>query len=265
MPDQFASIDDIRLRYRLEGKPGAPVIMMAHAMGTNLHLWDWQMPALTDAFQVLRYDWRGHGLSDAPSGNYTLAQFVADAVGLIDRLQLERVHWVGISTGGMIGQGVAIAHGDRLLSLSLCNTMSQASEWYRGWALERQRVVRQSGMMPIWEMTKRLWFTDDYVATEGPDYVTVRDEFVKTKVAGYLGGTAAVADLAYRDQLHHISVPTHIIAAGADPVTPIDHSRMMQERIEGSSLTIIEGQRHFSNVEVPDQFNAPLRAFLDAL
>ena len=128
---------------------------------------------------MLRYDWLGHGDSAAPPGPYSLDRFVADAVGLMDALGLDKVHWVGISTGGMIGQGVAIGHGDRLASLSLCNTTSQATPWYKDWVAERQAVVRADGMAPVWDMTDRLWFTDAFADVASPAYNVIRDVFVQ--------------------------------------------------------------------------------------
>lgn len=251
-------VGDIDIAYRWDGVADGPVVMMAHAMGTSHRIWDAQLPALADRFRLLRYDWRGHGDTDAPPGAYTLDQFERDAVGLMDALGLDRVHWVGISTGGMIGQGLGINHANRVATLTLCNTTSQANPWYRSWVAERQAVVRKEGMVPVWDMTKRMWFTDAFVDAGGPAYDAVRDVFIRTKVPGYIGSTSAVADLAYRDQLHRIACPTHIICAGDDPATPVEHSLAIQERIPGATLDVIEGQRHFSNVEVPDQFNALL-------
>lgn len=256
-------VGDIDIGYCWDGVPDGPVVMMAHAMGTSHRIWDPQVPALADRYRLLRYDWRGHGATSAPPGPYTLDQFVADAVGVMDALGQERVHWVGISTGGMIGQGLGIRHPDRIASLTLCNTTSQADAWYRDWVAERQAVVRDGGMAPVWEMTKRLWFTDPFVDAEGPAFHAVREVFVRTPVAGYLGGTSAVARLAYRDGLSRIAAPTRIIAAGADPVTPVERSEEIRARIPGARLVVIDGQRHFSNVEVPAAFNAVLRTGLD--
>ena len=208
-------VGDIEMAYRWDGTADGPVVMMAHAMGTSHLIWDHQVAALADRYRLLRYDWRGHGDTDAPPGPYTLAQFVDDAAGLMDALGLARVHWVGISTGGMIGQGLGIHRPERVSSLTLCNTTSLSTSWYRAWVKERQAVVRKSGMDAVWELTKRLWFTDAYVDAEGLDYRAVRDFFVRTPPAGYLGGTSAVADLAYRDSLHRITAPTLILAAGA--------------------------------------------------
>ncbi len=265
MTVQSIQVNDIEVAYRWHGARDGQVVMMAHAMGTSHRIWDAQIASLEDRYRVLRYDWRGHGATSAPQGPYTLAQFVADARATMDALKLGRVHWVGISTGGMIGQGVAIHHPERLLSLTLCNTTSQANPWYREWVAERQSVVKARGMNAVWDMTKHLWFTDAFVAAESEAYRAVRDVFVRTPVAGYLGGTSAVAELAYNEHLSRIRTPTRIIAAGADPVTPVDHSRAILERIHDATLHVLEGQRHFSNVEQPDAFNALLREGLDEM
>lgn len=257
-------VGDIEIAHRWDGAKDGPVVMMAHAMGTSHRIWDAQVPALADRYRLLRYDWRGHGDTDAPDGPYTLAQFVADAIGVMDALDLEQVHWVGISTGGMIGQGLGIHHPERIASLSLCNTTSQATPRYREWTAERQALVRREGMAPVWEMTKRLWFTDAYVDAEGPGYRAVREVMVGMAPAGYFGGTSATLELAYRDLLHRIQAPTRIIAAGDDSVTPIEHSEAIRDRVEGAELHVVPGQRHFSNVEVPAAFNALLRAGLDS-
>ena len=146
-------VGDITMAYRWDGATSGPVVMMAHAMGTSHRIWDWQLPALSDRYRILRYDFRGHGDTEAPPGPYTLDQFVKDAVGIMDTLELDKVHWVGISTGGMIGQGVAIDHGSRLHSLILCNTTSRSTQWYRDQIAKRQAVVGEGGMDAGWEMT----------------------------------------------------------------------------------------------------------------
>lgn len=258
-------VGDIDIAYRWDGVESGPVVMMAHALGTSLRLWDPQVAALGDRYRLLRYDWRGHGETDAPCGPYTLAQFEADALGLMEALGLREVHWVGISTGGMIGQGLAINHPQHITTLTLCNTTSKWNAGYRGWVAERQGIVLRDGMQPVWEMAKRIWFTDAYVEDGGADYDAVRDVFVRTKVAGYLGSLSAVADLSYRDHLHTITCPTRIIASGDDPVTPLEMSFAIRDRIAGSTLQVLEGQRHFSNVEVAGRFNALLRTGLDEM
>ncbi len=256
-------VGDIEIFHRWDGVADGPVVMMAHAMGTSHRLWDWQVSALEDRYRVLRYDWRGHGDTSAPPGAYTLDQFLVDAVGLMNALALDKVHWVGISTGGMIGQGLGIEHPDRIISLSLCNTTSRADRAYKEFVAERHRVVREGGMVPVWEMTDRRWFTDAFAEAANADYQAVRKEFIRTSAQGYIGATSATAQLDYKEQLQLISAPTLVLGAGDDPATPPEHSRQIHERIAGSTLVILPGQRHFSNVEVPGQFNPQLRNFLD--
>ena len=265
MAIQKTRVGDIEIAHRWDGNPDGPVVMMAHAMGTSHRIWDLQVPALADRYHLLRYDWRGHGDTSAPEGPYTLALFLEDAIGVMDALDLDKVHWVGISTGGMIGLGLGIHFPERILSLSLCNTTSQTNAWYRGSVVERRAVALKGGMEPVWEMTNRLWFNDAFVEAESTTFQEVREVLVRTPIPGYLGGMSAVADLDYLDSLHKITAPTRIIAAGADPVTPIERSEEIRDRVPGAKLTVIEGQRHFSNVEVPDRFNAILRAGLDEM
>ena len=167
MTEGYVETGGNRFLYRWEGPADGPVVMMAHAMGTSHRIWDRQVPALSDRYRLLLYDWRGHGASDAPEGPYSLDGFVADAVGVMDALGIDRVIWVGISTGGMIGQGVAIGHPGRVHAAALCNTMARATPWYRQWVVERQAVVRASGMAPVWEMTHKLWFSDAYADAAG--------------------------------------------------------------------------------------------------
>ena len=252
-----------RFFYRWEGPAGGPVVMMAHAMGTSHRIWDRQAPALADRYRLLLYDWRGHGASDAPEGPYSLDGFAADAVGVMDALGIDRVVWVGISTGGMIGQGVAIGHPGRVQAAALCNTMARATPRYRQWVVERQAAVRASGMAPVWDMTHKLWFSDAYADAAGPDYAAIRGLFTATDTAGYLAGTSAVAELDYLDRLDRISCPVLVLGAGDDPVTPPARAEELRGGIAGAELAMLPGLRHFSNVEAPDAFNAPLRAFLD--
>ena len=108
----------ITTRYELTGPKDAPVVVLSHSLGCNLHMWDPQMTALELHWRVLRYDTRGHGESEAPAGAYTLDELVADAVALLDALAIPRVSFVGLSMGGMIGQGLALRHAERLHRLA---------------------------------------------------------------------------------------------------------------------------------------------------
>ncbi|MCY4592251.1 MAG: alpha/beta fold hydrolase [Alphaproteobacteria bacterium] len=256
---------DVTTAWRADGPPDGPPVLMAHALGTDHRIWDRQVPALADRYRVLRYDWRGHGQTEATPGSWSLEMFVADAVALLDSLGLDRVHWVGLSTGGMIGQGMAILEPQRISSLTLCNTTSQADDGYRESVARREQVVLGEGMEAAWTMVDRLWFTEPFIAGGSAGYLSVRNAFVRIPVPGYLAATSAVTRLAWRDRLHRITAPTRIIAAGEDRVTPPECSRELHRHIAGSRLSVIPGVRHLSNVETPVAFNRILRAGLDRM
>ena len=112
----------IKMNYELSGKEGAPTLMLSHSLGSSLFMWDPQVQVLEGQYQVLRYDTRGHGESDTPPGAYTLDMLGEDALGILDALGMEKVHFVGLSMGGMIGQYLALNHADRLEKLVLCDT-----------------------------------------------------------------------------------------------------------------------------------------------
>jgi 3-oxoadipate enol-lactonase len=112
----------IQMNLEVSGKKRTSVVILSHSLGCSLTMWDPQMDALEPHFQVLRYDIRGHGRSEAPPGPYTPELLAKDAIALLDALEIDKVHWVGLSMGGMIGQAVALNHSDRLKSLALCDT-----------------------------------------------------------------------------------------------------------------------------------------------
>ena len=102
----------ILLNVEVTGKEGAPVVVLSHSLGSSLVMWEPQQTSLEPHFQVIRYDTRGHGGSEAASGPYTFELLAEDVVGLLDGLGLSRVHFIGLSMGGMVGQALGLYHPD---------------------------------------------------------------------------------------------------------------------------------------------------------
>ncbi len=96
------SVGDHRINCEVEGLEGAPWITFSHALANNLHLWDDQVALLKGHYRILRYDHRGHGLSDAPPGPYSFDGLMTDAIALLDHFDIGKTHWVGLSIGGML-------------------------------------------------------------------------------------------------------------------------------------------------------------------
>ena len=207
----------IRMNYEWSGKKEASAVVLSHSLGCSLNMWDPQMDALKSHFQILRYDVRGHGGTEAPKGPYTLKLLVEDVIGLMDALNLRSIHWVGLSMGGMIGQGLALDHADRLKSLALCDTASFISEEAQPLWQERFDAVREEGMQALVDATMERWFTPFFLRLNPPMVQKIRQEILKTPVDGYIGCGEAIRKLNYTDRLGEISLPTLIIVGEEDP------------------------------------------------
>jgi 3-oxoadipate enol-lactonase len=228
-------------------------------------MWEQQMPVLVEGYRVLRYDSRGHGGTDAPAGPYTLDQLGDDVIAMLDTLDIERVHWVGLSMGGMVGQNLALRYPQRLLSVALCDTTSRIPEEAKAMWDERIAVAEKNGMAPLCGETMERWFTPSFLEEHGPGLKSISDQFLGTPTSGYVGCCQAIRDLDYTDRLSAIDLPVQVIVGADDPSAPPAASRVIQQNISGASLTVIDNGSHLCNVEQPAAFNGALRGFLDKL
>jgi 3-oxoadipate enol-lactonase len=252
----------IQINYELTGSAGAPVVMLSHSLASSMVMWNPQLPSLSVHFQVLRYDMRGHGDSDAPDGPYTLELLAEDAVALLDALDIETVHFVGLSIGGMIGQGLALNHANRLKSLTLCDTSAIMPAEAQPILQERIAAARENGMADQVDGTLERWFTPQYLEENPPEVDMIRQQIAATPLAGYLGCSEALGGLNYLERLSEIKLTTLIMVGEEDPGTPVAASEAIHERIAGSHLVILPSARHLSNIEQAEAFNQSLMEFL---
>ncbi|KPJ78606.1 MAG: hypothetical protein AMJ54_03075 [Deltaproteobacteria bacterium SG8_13] len=259
------AVGGIEIRYELSGRKNRPVVMMSHSLSTRLEMWNAQMPALEPEFAVLRYDTRGHGDSDAPGGAYTLEQLGDDAVGLMDALGIDKVHWLGISMGGMIGQRLALDRPDRLHSLMLSSTAAVMGEQAQPIWQERIDRARTKGMEAMVAETLERWFTPAYLQAVAPPVDAIAEQIRSTPVSGFIGCSEAIRRLNYLDRLAKIRLPSLIIVGEDDPGTPVSASEAIHQRLDGSQLEIIPAARHLCNIEKQETFNSLLLEFLKGL
>ncbi len=254
--------NNIQMNYELSGKKGAPVLVLSHSLSSSLLMWNPQMDALNPHFQVLRYDTRGHGNSDAPLGPYSLELLAEDVIKLLDALDIDRIHFVGLSMGGMIGQVLALDHSSRLKSLALCDTAAIVPAEAQPLWEERFDKARKKGMEALLEETMERWFTPAFLKQNSPMVELIRKQILATPVAGYFGCGEAIRRLNYLDRLSEIRLPTLIMVGDEDPGTPVSASQAIRERIPNSNLVILPSARHLSNIEQADAFNTALLTFL---
>lgn len=252
----------ILINYESSGREGQAVVMLSHSLGSSSVMWEPQRPALESHFQVLRYDTRGHGGSEAVAGPYTFELLAGDVVGLLDGLGLSKIHFIGLSMGGMIGQALGLYHSDRLLSLTLCDTAAANPPGSREIWEERIDLVREKGLAPLLDPTLERWFSPEFVGQAPPILEKIRQQFLATSINGYVGCSQAIMDLDYLEKIGEIQIPTLIVVGEDDPGTPVSSARAIQERIVGAKLVILPGARHLSNVEQVDEFNRAVMDFL---
>jgi len=257
-------IDGHQLYCRLSGREDAATVCLSHSLACSSVMWEPQMQALNHRFRVLRYDTRGHGGSEATPPPYTLDELADDVVAMLDALGIERVHWVGLSMGGMIGQNLGLRHSGRLLSLVLCDTLSVISDEAQPVWADRIETAKREGMAPLCEPTLERWFTPAYFEKDSTSLESIRTQILNTPVAGYVGCCEAIRRINYIDRLNGISLPTRVIVGANDPATPPEDARAIQRRIEGSSLVTIDDAAHLSNVEQPEAFNSAVLGFLES-
>ena len=255
-------INGLEMNYELSKEKDAPVVVLSHSLACSMVMWQPQIEVLESHFRVLRYDLRGHGKSEATEGAYTLEQLAEDVIGLLDALELDRVHFVGLSIGGMIGQCLALNYADRLKTLALCDTAAIIPEEAKPLFEERIRRARDQGMEVLVEETLERWFTQPYLKQKSPEVERIRNQILATPVAGFIGCSKAILGLNYVERLSQIKLPTLIIVGEDDPGTPVAASEAIHQRIQNSKLVVLPSAAHLCNIEQTAAFNAALLPFL---
>lgn len=247
-----------QLHYRVDGDAG-PWVVFCNSLGTDLHMWDAQVEALSTRFRVLRYDRRGHGQSTAAPGPYTLADLGGDVLALMDALEIERAHFCGLSIGGLVGQWLGIHAPERIERLVVCATavkIGTAESWN-----QRIALVQGRGLTPLLGATADRWFTPDFIAAN-PDVVEdILARFAAVSAEGYAGCCAALAGADLRAQINRIGVPVLAISGDDDPVcTPDDLQAIADGVADGRHLSL--PGRHIVNIESAGAFSSALADFM---
>ncbi len=255
-----------QLKVAVQGVASAGVpIVMAHGLGLDMHMWDALAASLAPAHPVLRYDGRGHGGSPATAGPSTMNDLVDDAARLVREWGRGPVVWLGLSLGGMVGQGLAIRYPELVKALVLVNTTASYPDAGRAVWAERIAGVERDGLAATADAAVERWFTPAFRAANSTLVAGFRDTVLRTGAAGYLASAHAVAGVDWLDQLSTITCPTLVIAGSADTGTPVAMAQAIAERIAGAELVVLADAAHLSVTEQPVLFEQHLRRFLAGL
>ena len=254
-----------RLYYDIAGPETAPVVCITHSLASDGGSWAEQVPPLLQAgFRVLRLDMRGHGGSDPVAGDYTMQQLAGDVAAVLGALGIPRVHYIGLSIGGMIGQAFAIEHGAKLISAMWCDTLPASPSGAAALWDERMNTVRQANSLePLADSTVERWFTDAFKTKNPRRWKQIRDTVAATTPAGYLGCSAAIMNFDFTGRLSSVGVPVLVVCGAEDPGTPAGENRRLAGLVPQGRYEEIPGMRHFPNVEAPNAFNRIMMSWLE--
>jgi 3-oxoadipate enol-lactonase len=255
-----------RLYYDLAGAQDGPVVCFAHSLASDGGMWAEQLPPLLAAgYRVLRLDMRGHGGSDPVAGDYAMTQLADDVAEALNFLDISRVHFIGLSIGGMLGQAFAITHGQRLMSAMFCDTAPHTPPGaHEAWAPRIAAVKRANSVAPLADPTMERWFTDAYKPRNPGRWKQIHAAIGGTTAAGYLGCAAAILNFDFQADLPKLEVPTLVVCGADDQGTPPAGNRRLAELIPGGRYEEIANARHFPNVERDEVFNRLMLQWLSA-
>jgi 3-oxoadipate enol-lactonase len=254
-----------QLRAAVQGAAGAAPVVLSHALGLDLHMWDGLAAELAATREVLRYDHRGHGGSAVPAGPYTMNDLVDDAARLIREWSRGPVVWVGLSMGGMVGQGLAVRHPELVKALVLANTSSKYPEAAAAVFAQRVLAVQTGGMAAIVDSVLERYFSVAFRAGQPEAVAAARATVLHCEPVGYAACCQAVGGVDWLGWLNTVKCPTLIIAGALDVGAPVAMSQAMAERIAGAELVVFDQASHLSVAEQPALFSQTVQRFLKTL
>jgi pimeloyl-ACP methyl ester carboxylesterase len=248
-------------------------ILIQHGFGRHAAFWYHWIPVLARKYQVIRRDLRGHGHSSYPSKaesekyEYSLSTILGEMVDTLDQLGLEKVHFLGESTGGMLGEVLAAKHSDRLISLTVCSTPTllppvalqlfafDKNDWptacrelgSQGWAEALSRIL---GTIPVSDPDYLPWYLDQIAISDGEGLAQYA-EFLST--------------LDARPFLEKIKVPTLILSPTQSAAVKVEDMGKLSETIGGSELVLVDGPGHEIYMTQAEKYQSAFLGFLRSL
>lgn len=258
----FARVNGVVLHFEDRGADNRPAVVFSNSLGTDFRIWNGVAEQLDDGFRIIRYDKRGHGLSEATLPPCRMTDHVGDLAALLDHLEVSNASIVGLSVGGMIAQGLAALRPDLAAALVLCDTahkIGPAEMWN-----ERISAIGSGGIASLTDAIMERWFTPGYRSPDNPDFTGYVAMLTRTSVDGYVGTCAAIRDCDLTESTRALAVPALCIVGDQDGSTPPELVRSTAELIEGARFEIVEGAGHLPCVEQPERTADLIRDFLES-
>lgn len=240
---------------------GHPVVLI-HALGTSLRSWDPIVPVLSKHYEVVAYDYRGHGRTETPAGDCSVPLLAQDLRDLLGRLGLRRVHVVGLAVGAMIAQQAAVDYPGLVSALVLADTRSEIDASGAHYNERRADMVESAGMRAAADTTIERAFAPGFAERRPEALTSFRGEFLACDPHGYASVSRGLSTFRVTERLPEIACPTLLLVGEADRLCPPSAAEAMQGRIPRARVEILPGVGHFSAIEAPEEFADHVLAFL---
>jgi pimeloyl-ACP methyl ester carboxylesterase len=259
---------DIELYYEIHGE-GKPLVLI-QGLGLDSSAWLYQIPVLSQQHQVICFDNRGIGRTDAPATPYSTDQMAEDVISLLDALAIQHADILGFSLGGCIAQALALNYPERVNRLILVSTAAQfpaiTLQVLQVWLTMLQEIHSDS-MNPETRLRAQLaWvFSNAFFQNSQQVEALVHDSLnypYQPTVAGFSGQVAACVAHNLLKQLHQITAPTRVLVGAADLLTPVELAETLSAALPNAELQIIAGAGHNFFWEMPAAFNQSILDFL---
>jgi len=253
--------NNANLRVEHTSRAGAPALLLLHALGVSLEMWDEQTKALASHYEIIRFDARGHGKSTIGGPpEATMELLASDALAVMDACGVDRAHVCGLSLGGMVAMHIASRSPERVLKAVLCNTTAYMPP-RETWEARIQTALTQ-GVEPLIEGILGRWFTADYHQAHPERVDKIRSLLRQASPAGFAACCAAIRDMDQRETIRRIRAETLVIGGSKDIGTTPAQAQLIASSIAGARLMILEAA-HLSNIEWEEAFTGTLLRFLD--
>ncbi len=254
------SVNGVVLNYSDQGYGEGPCLVFSNSLGTDYRIWQGVAEHLSNDYRLIFYDKRGHGLSSAPEAPYTMDQHIGDLTGLLDHLDIKNTIVVGLSVGGLIGQGLAARRPDLVQALVLSDTAPKIGT-DEMWSA-RIAAIREAGLEGAANGILERWFSQDLRESRPIDVTLWRHMLVRTPIEGYLGTCQAIMATDFTEAARRLDLPVLCVVGSEDGATPVSLVKAMADIIPGSQFEVIDGAGHLPCVEKPEQFAALVKAFV---
>lgn len=255
----FAQINQVTLHYRRQGNAAQPALVFINSLGSDFRIWDAVVANFSADFQILCYDKRGHGLSDAPTGPYTMQDHSLDLKGLLEHLHIAKATLIGISVGGMIAQDFALRYPQQTQAIVLCDTGAKIGT-EESWNA-RIEAIQKQGLGEVAKTVIGRWFTPAFFEHRAAEANGYYNMLSRTSIEGYIGTCTALRDTDLRPKLDQIKAPALVLCGESDQSTPPALSEAMAEAL-GAKLELIPDAAHLPCIEQPEYMSQKIRDFL---